>query len=195
LVLRPDLTFAQFIGPYTLEPPAPGSYTVFGVNPFPVGNWAGRLNGGSALFINTSASPDFLVLSASASARPVGGWISARAAASGIVTFDYTITGSGNGFVNWFNSGFLDQGPIGVTTGVTTLNSDPVSGSITVNEGDYFGFYLTVEGSFPIGGLRTFSIQNFSAPVPEPSSRGIFTAAAIFGILVMLGKRRARESH
>jgi hypothetical protein len=201
-LLRPDLTFAQFIGPYTLEPPVPGPYFLSGVNPFgtlTVGSWTAHISTGPGFGINTTGSPDSLVLSGFASLRPAGGWISTRAAASGVVTFDYTITGVNDGVVEWFNSGSLDQGPARGTTvtAVTTLNSDLASDSITVNEGDYFGFLVVGNSGFgppQNDGSRTFTIQNFSAPVPEPSPVAIFTAATIIGSAVTLRKRRAPQS-
>jgi hypothetical protein len=198
-LFRPALMFAQFTGPYDLTPPIAGSYTLSSLTPsvLTLGTWTAHRVVGPSFIISTSATADSLGLYVGGSLVPGAGWISTRAAASGVVTFHYTADGVGDGAVNWFNSGPVDQGPAGpLTGGFHDTTVEPISASFAVNEGDYFGF--SVYGAQQVGinfpGQRTFTIDNFSAPVPEPSPVAIFIAATIFGSLVMLRKKRAPQS-
>src|SRR5690348_12321244 len=86
-LLRPELSFAQFTGPYDLTPPIAGSYTLSSLTPsvLTLGTWTAHRVVGPSFIISTSATADSLGLYVGGSLVPGAGWISTRAAASGVV--------------------------------------------------------------------------------------------------------------
>jgi hypothetical protein len=150
----------DFSDPYVLTPPDPGNYLVIAPASRSFGNWTCTPTA-RALRVDTSLAPGSVTLDTEPVNRSSGGFLYVRAQTSGVVTFDYTITGQGTGRFEWHNMGpnFVPLTPVGSDS---ELVSTQRTGSITVQAGDLFGF-----GAFATGvlggetGRRIVTITNF----------------------------------
>jgi len=162
----------DFVAPYALTPPDPGSYLVpVGPGFSQFGNWWGDPTA-RALRVDTTFSPTNLVLDTERVTRGVGAYFWSQAAAAGTVSFDYTIAGERLGSFSWFNNGSVSVG--GITAEplmtITNLVATPTSVSFQVEAGHYFGFHISASPAAPQPtfetGQRLVTIQNFTAPEP-----------------------------
>jgi hypothetical protein len=181
---------ADFSGPYALNPPDAGVYDLLAgpSQGMPFGGWTGHANAGF-LRVDTSLLPGTLVLNTLGAQRPVGGFFLTQAAAAGTVNFDYTIAGQGTGSFGWFNSRSVAYESTPLVT-VTDLNPGTYPGEFSVEAGDYFGFSVSATGVFLGAAQRIVTIENFSAPVPEPSAVSLMTCAV--ALLAWRFRRRNR---
>jgi len=162
----------DFVAPYALTPPEPGSYFVTvhpGFDQF--GDWWCDPTA-RGLRVDTTFSPTNFVLDTERVTRGVGGDFWSQAAAAGTVSFDYTIAGEALGSFGWFNNGSVSVG--GITAEplmtITNLVATPTSVSFHVEAGHYFGFHISASPAAPQPtfetGQRLVTIRNFVAPVP-----------------------------
>lgn len=110
--------------------------------------------------------------------------------ATGTVSFDYSLSLRATGPAgDWNFAGYLLDGVL------TKLPTGTGLISVPVNVGDVFGFEafasvncILCEPPFNTAGETTFTITNFSAPVPEPAT----TTLLICGACLALARTRAR---
>src|SRR6266496_2314185 len=93
---------ADFSGPFALTPPNPGVFEIPGPGPISFGGWVEELNAGRGT-VDTSLAPQVLGLGIDQASRPMAfEFITIPPIAqSGIVSFDYLITGQNDGFFSW----------------------------------------------------------------------------------------------
>lgn len=176
---------ADFDGPYSLTPPDPGIHLL--PEEAPVGNWMfAPLEGGDG-YIDTSDAPSRLMVG---TLGPLsnGGYLYTTAAASGLVEFDFSIEGNGDGEIGFFSDPTTPSPLFDPVDLITDLVSIPTHISLTVEEGDYFGFYLVSRGDIDNVAARSLTVENLVAPVPEPSTVMLLS----FGV-VCLAYRVARR--
>jgi hypothetical protein len=180
---------ADFSGPYTLNPPANGTYTqANAAGTF--GNWT------STLGLTTSPSSDAIVTNA-----PVSVQLQLGNSQVPFVTdnFDLTTTIQGGGTVS-FNWNFVAGGGApagsgfgyllnGAFTSLATGTSAASFSSVPVNAGDVFGFRLSAN----YNANDNVTITNFSAPVPEPSIV-MLVASGAFALVALREVRRRRAA-
>jgi len=185
---------ADFSGPYDPTPPAPGIYDQSPMLPRGFGGWTLWATAGG-IILDTSLAPASLALNVSTPASGHAGFLFTRAADSGTVSFQYSITGENVGRFEWFNNGPQNPTASPPSTFMGT-NSNPIvaptTTSFEVQAGDYFGFHLSAIGNlFPtIVGSRTVTIDNLVAPVPEPSTVTLMVTGAM--LLVWRVWRRSK---
>lgn len=170
LLLLAGKVHGDFVAPYALTPPEPGSYFIPAPGSGAFGDWT-CLPTARALRVDTTFAPTNLVLDTEVVTRGVGGYFWARAAAAGAVTFEYTIAGEALGSFSWFNSG--PDSPYASTflMSISNFVAEPTPASFHVEAGDYFGFHIsarpTNSGGFPPEiARRMVTIRNFVAPEP-----------------------------
>ena len=158
----------DFVGPYVLTPPEPGSFEVLAASWETFGTWLCEPSA-RAVRVDTSLAPTNLVLDTEEVGRPGGGIFFAHAAASGTVSFDYSIAGQGEGSFGWYHGSANYSHGLNALDGEVT-NLPPASGtvSMTVQAGDYIGFFIVAWGHAiqppdPTA-RRSVTIRNFSAP-------------------------------
>ena len=150
----PVSALADFSGPYSVNPPANGTYLNTSANGA-FGNWTGAWSNPSSggVSLNTSTAPSLIGISLNDSAFNTTGTYSflVTAAATGLVSFDF----SGSNF----NGSVLFED-------TTTSFSSALNGvnlfSTNVSAGDTFGFKLTAT----YFGSASLTVSNFSGPVP-----------------------------
>ncbi len=171
---------ADFIPPYALNPPPNGTYTGASANGV-FGNWTSSLT-----FVPTSDSlvtnqPTSVTLNIQNITFPIATDnfdLTAPAAGSGTVSFDWALTGS-------VTFGYLVNGSFTlIATGPQSSSS-----SFAVAAGDVFGFRLIAN----YGGDGGVTISNFAAPIPEPSISMLAVTGAV-GLLALRALRRRRVS-
>ena len=185
----------DFVAPYALTPPDPGSYQLAAVQTaMSFGNWNGKA-GAAGIGVDTTSAPTNLLLSVDRT-RSAGGWFWARAAAAGTVTFEYTVAGQDVGAFSWYNNGPDDPYASAFLMRITNLVTEPTTASFHVEAGDLFGFHVSVSPPFGqfVPAQRFVTIRNFSAPeavvglptlsiydlvIPEPTNG---TANAVFPV-------------
>jgi hypothetical protein len=175
---------ADFLPPYALNPPANGTYT--GTNAAGVfGNWTSTLTfapnfGSDALITNQPSTVEFDINNINGSGSMDIWNLTATAAASGTVSFDWNFTRTsfqGLTFGYTINGGFSS-----LATSTSTGST-----SFSVNTGDTFGFRMFANYQ----GNGSVVISNFTAPVPEPSVEALVGGGAI-GLLAMRAMRRRK---
>jgi hypothetical protein len=166
-----SFAYADFSSPYSVTPPAAGSYFVLAPTTQAFGAWT-CLPTARGERVDTTSAPLSLVLDTELVNRPVGGYFFARAADAGVVSFEYSISGQGVGTFGWFNSGPVFNYPT-PNVSIPDLVSTPTAGSFSVAAGDVFGFYVSAQGDLTSSAQRLATIQSFSAPVPEPSTMAL----------------------
>jgi hypothetical protein len=129
--------------------------------PIHLGNWTGLGWNQPGFGVSTWGAPVGLTLGTAANV-PGGGSFSIQAAASGTVSFDYSVSGYGSGSFGWFSPTY--------SGGVSDPDVGPTHVSFTVQAGDTFGFSISCNGFMQAAG-RWAQVTDFSAPVvPEPSA-------------------------
>ena len=188
---------ANFDGPYSLTPPAPGFYSGGQRGsqlPASIGPWTAW---GILAWVNTSNAPLRLELGV-----PTGSFFAnelrfqTHAAADGTISFDYRAVSRDSpqgGAIRWFwqpvdgslSSTVLDQG----------LNDELRHCDFQVQTGDLFGFSLA-SGIDILGPedpmWHALTIENFIAPVPEPAAWGLLTLGC--AVLVAHTQRRKAQT-
>src|SRR3954462_4693035 len=102
LLKTAELAHAAFAGPYGVTPPAAASYFVLAPNPQNFGAWT-ALPTSRGERVDTTLAPLSLGIDPEA-VFAGGGYFFTRAIDSGVVSFEYTISGKGVGYFGWFNS-------------------------------------------------------------------------------------------
>ena len=189
----PLSALADFSGDYTITPPS-GSFSDASTNGT-FGKWTGTrtTSSGPPFFseghttLNTLLAPDQLFLSGNAGindevTNPVDYTFLVTAAASGLVSFDYT-RASLLTFVNVSDLQFVDV----TTNQAVSLTEGAHSFSANVSAGDIFGFHLF----FQYPGSGSLTITNFSAPEPTNgvADQGSTVALLTFGFIGLLAYR------
>lgn len=166
---------AAFDGPYEVIPPTPGVYQSFSFNfTYTFGSWTAS---GARMTINTMNAPtriDLAVPAVSATGSSLR--FEVRAPADGTVSFDSAAESIAPGHVNWFQqvaggafkSVALDGG----------LGGQVLHFSFAVQAGETFGFTLLGGGDVSTPGAplaNTLTVENFTAPIPEPSALVLLT--------------------
>jgi len=203
LIFLPRQVNADFIPPYDvpqgfIQPFIHSSGAVI-----PVGSWTLQVNGTPADYTGSlfQTSPSQVFFSTGVSFfRGFGPVLDLQLThpilASGTLSFDYSLSLRATGpAAGWNYGGYLLDGDL------TQLPTGTGSVTLPVKTGDVFGFeaYAAVncilcEPPFNTGGETTFTITNFSAPVPEPSvSLLCFVGAAAF-LLTQARRRLLRRS-
>jgi len=155
---------ADFEGPYTVTPPAPGVYSGPQVSTN-YGSWSVWRGESKVNTLNAPAELTLEVPAYSFFANQLR--FVTRAAAGGTVSFDCTTVSTYPGSINWVRESGgarptyspLDTGPAGA----------PKHFEFPVQAGDLFGFYLGSGGCVVINDdiwTHTLTVENFVAPVP-----------------------------
>jgi hypothetical protein len=173
----PASVLANFSGSYDVTPPPPGSYS--GANAVgSFGTWNASLSGQMNVqrTLDTTGAPNQVSfgLSNFAAVGTSDYTFLTTAAAAGLVSFDYTASGTASAF-------FVDQ-----TTMTSVLLTGSAAFSAPVTSGDVFGFKLET-------GYHTdvqLAISNFSAPervagVPDHASTLALLTFGFVGLLAL----------
>ena len=173
----PVSALADFSGPYSVNPPANGTYNNAATNGA-FGSWTGtwtNIGGGSdVVSLNTGSAPSQIAMSLSNHqvTTEIYSFL-VTAAATGLVSFNFSANNNINSSIT-----FLD-----VTTSFSFALNGNSSFSTNVNAGDIFGFRLT-QNYF---GDSSLTVSNFSAPrptgVPEQGSTLALFALGFVGLL------------
>jgi hypothetical protein len=116
--------------------------------------------------------------------------------ADGLLSFDYSLTLKATGAASdWNYGGYILDGVL------VKLAAGTGSVVVPVKAGDVFGFeaYASVncilcEPPFNTAGSTYLTIENFDAPVPEPSLIALLVCAAGFAVIWHKSSRGARRS-
>ena len=198
LTFFPQQLKADFIPPYDVPQGFVQPFNLSSGSVTPVGSWTLQINGTpsdytGSLFQTNPAQVFFSTgVSIIHSFTPaVDLQLTHPILASGTLSFDYSLslraTGSAAG---WNYGGYLLDGVL------TQLPTGTGSVTLPVKAGDVFGFeaYAAVncvlcEPPLNTAGQTTFTITNFSAPVPEPS---VLLLACAGAITMVAGRIRRR---
>ncbi len=187
---------ADFSAPYSLNPPANGTYNNQ-ANNATFGAWKVVEPTSIANTVNTGSAPSSLTFSINnTSFAPRTLDLIATAASSGLVSFSWSAGLTATGFFGASSAAFVLNGV------ATTLANQPANGSSTpsgifsmlVTAGDTFGFRVAQTYI----GTAALTISNFSAPgaptagVPESSVEGMLALTATALIILRETRRRAR---
>jgi hypothetical protein len=175
----PVSALADFSGPYSVNPPANGTYNNSAANGA-FGNWTGTWTFSSGpsspfLSLNTNSAPSQISMSLGNNVVNTETYsFLVTAASTGLVSFNFSANN------NTFSSiAFLD-----VTTSSSFALAGNSSFSTNVNAGDIFGFKLT-QNYF---GNSSLTVSNFSGPlrpsgVPDEGSTLALFALGFVGLM------------
>jgi hypothetical protein len=172
----PMSVLANFSGDYSVTPPPAGVYTN---TTGPFGNWTASFSGPGNESLDTTAAPNQISLSADQGFRVGTSMFTflTTAAATGLVSFNYSATGSG--------SAFFVEG----TTLFPLIGSGPFSEPVT--SGDSFGFELTTGYVTDVAlTINTFSAPEPGTAVPDNGSTLALLAFGFVGLLALREKVR-----
>jgi hypothetical protein len=171
----PVSALADFSGPYSVNPPANGSYANASANGA-FGNWTGTWNSIWMVNLNTGSAPSLISMS-----------LPNNLQLNTIDTYTFLVTAAATGLVSFNFSTIINGGSI-LFQDVTTSSSSSLSGSssfsTSVNAGDIFGFKLTANYL----ANASLTVSNFSGPlrpsgVPEQGSTLALFALGFVGLM------------
>ncbi|MGZ4982688.1 MAG: VPDSG-CTERM sorting domain-containing protein [Chthoniobacterales bacterium] len=174
--------FADFSGPYSVNPPANLNYLQAATNGA-FGNWTGAWNSVGGMTLNTVSAPSALNI------------LMFNAAQSGSTeTYSFLVTAAATGLVSFNFSGNTGNGSV-IFTDMTTAFSSSLLGSglfsTNVNAGDIFGFKLTATYI----GNSGLTVSNFSGPIPTTGvpEQGSTLALFALGFVGLMAYRTAAQ--
>ncbi len=176
---------ADFIPPYSLNPPPNGTYTGVAANGV-FGNWTSSgANADDFLTTNGPASLTLHLQNLIIGSGPETLNFTVPIVFSGTLTFDWNYTE----FLFASNASEFGYTVNGTFTSLATSPTQTGMATLTVATGDIFGFRLIAT----YGGSQTTVISNFSAPIPEPSISMLAITGAV-GLMVLRAVRLRRRS-
>jgi hypothetical protein len=180
---------ADFIPPYSLNPPPNGTYTgAPAIGTF--GAWTSTLAGTHATpTTNTTNAPVSLTLrsaddTAANDAHTANFDLMTTVQGSGILSFNWNFTEQG-----LFTAAQFGYTENGVFTSLATANSSGTA-TVPVSAGDVFGFRIVTN----YASTGNVTISNFSAPIPEPTIVALIVTGAVGLIVLREARRRARAA-